>query len=124
MTKQNVVAVLIVAAVFVGGGLVAGRTLGTNGQDAIDRMSADERVFLVKLQSLRRGMSFEQVVETLGRPDDEGPLQMRPRWAVGGNPLNAAVVYIHPDGANHFTWISIGRFTYEGQLRAGNPEKQ
>ena len=93
------------------------RTFGTNGQEAVDRMSPDERAFLAKLQSLRRGMSYEQVVGILGRPSDEGPLQMRPRWNVGGNPLSAVAVYIFPDGAHHFTWIGVGRFTYQEQLR-------
>ena len=115
--SKSAVAILIVVALFGVGGFVAVRTFGTTGQDAIARMSADERAFLTKLQSLRRGMQFVQVVEVLGAPSDEGPLQMRPRWNVGGNPLNGVAVYLGPEGANHFTWISIGRFTYQEQLR-------
>ena len=96
------------------------RTFGTTGQHAIDRMSPDERAFLAKLRSLRRGMSFEQVVAVLGEPDDEGPLRLRPRWNVGGNPLSGVAIYLYPGGAHHFTWISIGRFTYQEPLRPGN----
>jgi hypothetical protein len=118
--SRNVIAALLVAALFVIGGVLAARTFLTNGKEAVDRMSSEERAFLVKLQSLRRGMTFEQVVGALGPPDDEGPLQMRPRWNVGGNPLNGVAVYIYPAGADHFTWISIGRFTYEGHLRPDN----
>ena len=80
-------------------------------------MSPEERAFLAKLRSLRQGMSVEQVAGVLGEPDDEGPLGLRPRWNVGGNPLSAAAVYLYPGGAHHFTWISIGRFTYQETLR-------
>ena len=116
--SKNAVACLIVAAVLGVGGLLAFRTFGTTGQEAIDRMNTEERAFLAKLQLLRRGMSFAQVIEILGRPNEEGPLQMRPKWLIGGNPLNGVAVYIHPEGAHRFVWISIGRFTYEEQLRS------
>lgn len=117
--SRNAVAVWIVAVLLAAGVGIAVRTFGTTGQDAIDRMSPDERAYLAKLRSLRRGMTFGQVAGVLGEPDDAGPLGLRPRWNVGGNPLSAVAVYLYPDGANHFTWISIGRFTYEEALRPG-----
>jgi len=117
-THSNTMAILVVAAILAVGGALTWRTFGTTGQDAIDRMSPDERAYLEKLRTLRRGMSFDEIVAVLGRPNDDGPLQMRPRWSVGGNPLNAVAVYIHPDGAHHFTWISAGRFTYQEALRS------
>jgi hypothetical protein len=122
--SKNLVAGLVVAALVAAGGWLAARTFGTTGQEAIDRMSPEERAFLVKLQSLRQGMSLEQVVDTLGPPDDKGPLQMRPRWNVGGNPLNGVAIYILSNGAHHFTWISIGRFTYEEPLRPDAPPRR
>jgi hypothetical protein len=117
MKRKNIAINVAVAAILVAGGFVATRTFGTTGQDAIERMSSDERAFLVKLRSLRRGMPFENVVEILGDPDDEGPLRMRPRWNIDGSPLNGVAVYILPGGADHFTWISIGRFTYQEHLK-------
>jgi hypothetical protein len=115
--SKNVIAGAIVVAIFVVGGLLAARTFGTTGQEAVDRMSTDERAVLAKLKSLRRGMSFAEIETIMGSPDDEGPLRMRPKWHIGGNPLDAVVVYILPGGAHRFTWISIGRFTYDEQLR-------
>ena len=115
--SKNVAAGVIVAAIFVVGGLIAVRTFGTTGQDAIARMDSEEHAVLTKLQTIRRDMSFAQVVSIMGRPDDDGPLQMRPKWNLGGNPLNAVVVYIHSTGAHRFTWISIGRFVYDEELR-------
>ena len=117
--SRNAVAICIVAALLAAGTGLAVRTFGTTGQDAIDRMSPDERAYLAKLRSLRRGMTFEQVAGVLGEPDDEGPLRLRPRWNVGGNPLSAVAIYLYPGGADHFTWISIGRFTYQEPLRPG-----
>jgi hypothetical protein len=117
---RNATATLIVAVLVVAGLFIAVRTFGTTGEEAVDRMSAEERAFLAKLQSLRRGMSFAEVRAVLGAPNDDGPLQMRPKWLVGGNPLNGVAVYNYADGADHFTWISIGRFTYEEKLRSGN----
>jgi hypothetical protein len=117
MTRATFVASLVTAALLAAGGALAYRTFATTGNAAIDRMDPEERAFLVKLQSLRRGMSFEQAVAILGQPDDEGPFQMRPRWNIGGNPLNSVAVYIHPSGLDHFTWISIGRFTYDEHPR-------
>jgi hypothetical protein len=114
--SRNAVAAAIVAAVLAAGGTLAVRTFGTHGQDAIDRMSPAERAYLARLQSLRRGMTFEQVAAVLGAPDDEGPLRLRPRWNVDGNPLSAVAIYLYPGGADHFTWLAVGRFTYQETL--------
>jgi hypothetical protein len=118
-TSKNLVVAAILIAIFAAGGFLALRTFGTNGPDAIARMDADERVMLSKLQSIRRGMNYAQVVEIVGEPDESGPLGMRPKWLIGGSPLNAVVVYILPTGAHRFTWISIGRFLYNEELGTG-----
>ena len=115
--SKNLVAGAIIAAFLAVAGLVAARTFSTTGQDAVERMSTDERAVLAKLQSLRRGMSFAQVAAIMGLPDEIGPLGMRPKWLIGGSQLNAVVVYILPSGAHRFTWISLGRFTYNEELR-------
>ena len=117
MRANNAFAIAIIISIFLVGGGLALRTFGTRGEDAVARMNSDERAILGKLLSLRRGMSYEEVISVMGAPDDEGPLGMRPRWNVGGSPLNGVAVYIFADGAHHFTWISIGRFVYDGQLR-------
>jgi hypothetical protein len=116
-TGKNLAAAAIIAAFLAAGGWIAAGTFGTTGRDAVEKMSADERAVLVKLKSLRRGMSYDQVTAIMGAPDDTGPLGMRPKWLVGGSQLNAVVVYILPGGAHRFTWISIGRFTYNEELR-------
>ena len=121
--KKQVIAGLIVAAILASGGALAVRTFGTTGQAAVERMSQDERALLEKLRSLKRGMSFDQVVAIMGTPDDEGPLQMRPKWNVGGNPMNAVVVYIHPEGAQRFTWIHVGSFIYDEYLQSQGAAK-
>src|SRR5271154_1539618 len=116
--STNLVVGLILAAIFIVGGFIAVRTFGTTGPEAIARMDGEDRAVLAKLQSIRRDMLFSEVVAIMGPPDDEGPLEMRPRWNIGGSPLNVAVVYIYPDGAHHFTWISIGRFVYNEQFHS------
>ena len=116
-TRKNLIASAIIAVFIAAVGAIAVGTFGNTGQDAVDRMSGEERALLAKLKSLRRGMSFDQVAAIMGPPDDTGPLGMRPKWLVGGSQLNAVVVYILPGGAHRFTWISIGRFTYNEELR-------
>jgi hypothetical protein len=117
--SKNLVLGAILVAIFAVGAFFAVRTFGTNGQEAIARMTVEERVMLSRLQSIRRGMSYAEVVEVVGEPDESGPLGMRPKWLIGGNPLNGVVVYILPTGAHKFTWISIGRFTYNEELGTG-----
>lgn len=107
---------LIVAVVIVLGSVAAVRTVVNSGPAAIGQMDREERVLLAKLETLRRGMSRDEVTAVLGVPDDEGPLGLRPKWQVNGNPLNAIVVYILPDGAHRVAWISVGRFHYERNL--------
>jgi hypothetical protein len=114
--RRNTAAVAIVVAIFLVGGGLAARTFGTRGQDAVARMSDDERALLAKLQSLRRGMSYQQVIAIMGEPDDGGPFGMRPKWKVDGSPLGQVAVYIHPDGARRILWISLGRFVYDQPL--------
>ena len=108
--------ILLVAVVIVLGGLAAIRTAVNSGQGAIAQMDDDERTFLAKLETLRRGMSPTEVVAILGEPDEPGPLGLRPKWQIGRNPLNAAVVYFAPDGAHRIAWLSLGRFNYERNL--------
>ena len=79
-------------------------------------MSGDERALLAKLETLQKGMSPREVAAILGEPDDPGPLGLRPKWEVGGNPFNAVVVYFHPSGAQRLLWLSAGRFHYERNL--------
>jgi hypothetical protein len=80
MRANNAFAIAIIISIFLVGGGLALRTFGTRGEDAVARMNSDERAILGKLLSLRRGMSYEEVISVMGAPDDEGPLGMRPRW--------------------------------------------
>jgi hypothetical protein len=105
-----IVLALAVIALF---GIAAARTVLNSGPAAITQMSGEERVLLAKLNTLRRGMSPNEVTDILGEPDDPGPFGLRPKWQVGGNPLNAVVVYFLPDGAHRVLWLSAGRFHYE-----------
>ena len=97
-------------------GIAATRTVLNSGPAAITQMNGEERVLLGKLNTLRKGMSPDEVTAILGEPDDPGPLGLRPKWQVGGNPLNAVVVYFLPDGAHRVLWLSAGRFHYEHNL--------
>jgi hypothetical protein len=108
--------ILAVAAVIALGGAAAIRTVVNSGPAAIAHMSDDERALLAKLDTLRKGMSRAEVAAVLGEPDELGPLGLRPKWQVGGNPLNAVVVYFRPDGAHRIAWLSLGRFNYERNL--------
>lgn len=108
--------ILLVVAVIALGGVVAVRTVVNSGRAAVAQMNGDERALLVKLETLRKGMSPAEVRAVLGEPDDFGPLGLRPKWQVGGNPLNAVVVYFFPDGAYRILWLSVGRFSYERNL--------
>jgi hypothetical protein len=55
---------------------------------------------------------------TFGTTGEAAIERMRPKWIIGGNPLEAVVVYIYPaGGAQRFTWISVGRFTYDERLQ-------
>jgi hypothetical protein len=108
--------ILLVAAVIALGGAAAIRTVVNSGQAAIAHMSDDERTLLARLDTLRKGMSPAEVAAVLGEPDELGPLGLRPKWQVGGNPLNAVVVYFLPDGAHRIAWLSLGRFSYERNL--------
>jgi hypothetical protein len=108
--------ILLVVAVIALGGVAAVRTVVNSGPAAVAQMNGDERAFLAKLETLRKGMSLAEVVAALGEPDDPGPLGLRPKWQVDGNPLNAVVVYFFPDGAHRVAWLSLGRFNYERNL--------
>ncbi len=108
--------ILLVVAVLALGGVAAVRTVVNSGPAAVAQMNGDERALLARLETLRKRMSLAEVVAVLGEPDDPGPLGLRPRWEVGGNPLNAVVVYFLPDGAHRVAWLSLGRFNYERNL--------
>lgn len=116
MTLRKAWPILLVVALVALGGVAAFRTIANSGPAAIAEMNVDERVFLAKLENLRKGMSRAEVVSVLGEPDELGPLGMRPKWQMGGNPLNAVVVYFLPDGAHRVLWLSLGRFNYERNL--------
>jgi len=108
--------ILLVAAVIALGGAAAIRTVVNSGQAAVAHMSGDERTLLAKLDTLRKGMSPAEVAAVLGEPDEPGPLGLRPKWQVGGNPFNVIVVYFLPDGAHRIAWLSLGHFNYERNL--------
>ncbi len=108
--------ILLAMAVIALFGIAAARTVLNSGPAAIAQMSGEERVLLAKLDTLRKGMSPREVSAILGEPDDPGPLGLRPKWLVGGNPFNAVVVYFFPDGAHRVLWLSAGRFHYEHNL--------
>ena len=116
MTLRKAWPIVLVVAVIALGGVAAVRTVVNTGPAAVAQMNDDERAILVKLQTLRKGMSPAEVTAVLGEPDDPGPLGLRPKWQVGGNPLNAVVVYFFPDGAHRIRWLSLGRFSYERNL--------
>jgi hypothetical protein len=97
-------------------GIAAVRTVVNSGPAAIAQMSGDERALLAKLETLRNGMSPIDVAAIMGEPDDPGPLGLRPKWEVGGNPFNAIVVYFSSAGAQRVLWLSAGRFHYERDL--------
>jgi hypothetical protein len=97
-------------------GVAAVRTVVISGPAAIAQMNAEERVLLAKLDTLRKGMSLGEVTAILGEPDESGPLGLRPKWQVAGNPFNAIVVYFLPHGAHRVLWLSAGRFHYERDL--------
>jgi hypothetical protein len=92
------------------------RTVVNPGPAAVAQMDGEERALLTKLETVRRGMSPAEVTAILGEPDDLGPLGLRPKWQVGGNPFNAIVVYFFSDGAHRILWLSVGRFSYERNL--------
>jgi hypothetical protein len=92
------------------------RTVVNSGPAAVAQMDGEERALLTKLETVRRGMSPAEVTAILGEPDDLGPLGLRPKWQVGGNPFNAIVVYFFSDGAHRILWLSVGRFSYERNL--------
>jgi hypothetical protein len=108
-----IVLALTVIALF---GIAAARTVLNSGPAAVAQMNGEELVLLAKLNTLRKGMSPNEVTAILGEPDDPGPLGLRPKWQVGGNPLNAVVVYFRLDGARRVVWLSAGRFHYERNL--------
>ena len=98
------------------GAVAAVRTVINSGPAALAQMDDGERVLLARLETIRKGMSPAQVKAILGDPDDPGPLGLRPKWQVGGNPFNAVVVYFFPDGAHRILWLSVGRFSYDREL--------
>lgn len=116
MTLRKAWPAFLVVAVLALGGAAAVRTVVNSGLAAVAQMNADERVLLAKLEMLRKGMSPTEVVALLGEPDESGPFGFRLKWYVGGNPLNAVVVYFLPDGAHRVAWLSVGRFNYERNL--------
>ena len=67
---------LVVAVIALGGG-AAVRTFINSGPAAIAQMNGNERALLVKLETLRKGMSPAEVTAVLGAPDDTGPLGLR-----------------------------------------------
>ena len=116
MTLRKAWPIFLVVAVIALGGVAAVRTFINSGPAAVAQMNGDERALLVKLETLRKGMSPGEVTAVLGEPDDPGSLGLRPKWHVGGNPLNAVVVYFFTDGALRVRWVSVGRFFYERNL--------
>lgn len=116
MSWQKLWPLLLALALIALGAGVFVRTVANRGPAAVAQMDADERALLTKLETLKLGMSRAEVIAVLGEPDDLGGLGMRPKWQVGGNPLNVIVVYIFPDGARRIVWLSVGRFIYERNL--------
>ena len=89
-------------------------TFSHTGQDARLRMNKEERAYMVKLNSIRRNMTYDQVKQKLGEPDREA-LGLRPTWIPpGGGALNQVAVYFNADGNPwKVRWMKIGSFVYE-----------
>jgi hypothetical protein len=111
--SRKTLPILVVVTLVAMAGVTAVHTVLTSGPAAVAQMNGDERVLLAKLATLRKGMSLAEVVAVLGKPDNAGPLGLRPMWHVGTNPLNGVAVYFLPDGAYRIAWLSFGRFNYE-----------
>jgi hypothetical protein len=86
--------------------------LANQGLAAIAKMNHEELILLKKVNTIQRGMSYEQVVTILGKPDREA-VGIRPTWRVQGNPVNHIAVYFKANGVFNVRWISMGRFVYE-----------
>jgi hypothetical protein len=116
LTWKKVWPYLFIAAAIVLVAVAAVHTISNSGAAAVALMDDKERIILGKLETLRKGMTPDEVTAILGQPDDPGPLGLRPKWQVNGNPLNAIVVYFHADGAQRVLWLNVGEFSYDRNL--------
>ncbi|MEM7147525.1 MAG: hypothetical protein AAF591_20585 [Verrucomicrobiota bacterium] len=83
------------------------------GEDAVARMSAEEKEILEVLETIQSGDGYEEVVAILGTPDRAGG-GLRPTWRVSaGNPLSQVAVYFLGGEVQKVRWIKIGDFTWE-----------
>jgi hypothetical protein len=94
---------------------VGNRTFSRSNEEAISAMSEAEKAHLQTLSKIRRGMSYEQIVELLGPPDRSG-LGRRPTWRFQGSPINQVSVYFDEQGARRVRWMSLGFFVYRALL--------
>jgi len=116
--RRHLAIALALLAVLVGAAAtVAYWTVSTHGEAAIAAMTDADRRWLAKVETLRGGMSYEDVETLLGEPDREDLAGARPTWAVDGSPLNQIAVYFWEGRAVKVRWIKIGYFVYEKTLR-------
>jgi len=91
------------------------QTFRNRGEAAIARMNGSELELLSRVNQVRKGMSYDDTISILGKPDREA-FGLRPSWRVNGNPWNQVAVYFDGQGARNVRWMSIGRFVYERRL--------
>jgi len=95
------------------------QTFRNRGEAAISRMNGSELKLLSRLNQIKKGMSYDDTVSILGKPDRDAS-GLRPSWRVNGNPWNQVAVYFDGQGARNVRWMSIGRFG-GGQGAGGRP---
>lgn len=115
--RHLAIALALVVALGAAAALVFYRTFSTQGEAAIAAMTDADRRWLAKVETLRAGMSHEDVETLLGEPDREDIAGLRPTWAVDGSPLNQIAVYFWEGRTVKVRWIKVGHFVYEKALR-------
>ena len=115
--RHLAIAIALVVALAGGAAAVLYRTISTQGDAAIAAMTDADRRWLVKVETLRAGMSHAEVEALLGEPDREDLTGARPTWAVDGSPLNQIAVYFWEGRAVKVRWMKVGHFVYAKTLR-------
>ena len=119
MKRRTVLLIALGVLIFISASSVtvfyAHRTFSTNGQSAVATMNAEELTALGLLSSINRGMSTDQVYQTIGPPSED--LYLMAQWkGFGGSALSQARVYFVNQHPVKIRWIKLGFFVYEKTL--------
>ncbi len=103
---------IVILLVVVIGGFFGASTFLNTGDKALKRISPAEEPYLAKYNLLQIGMTYDQVIAIMGKPDREA-LGLRPTWRVNDSPFNQISAYFENEKLFKVRWMHIGSFILE-----------